>query len=182
MQTLYTTSPDVTAQALLSAGAESSAYLDTLKRVLHDASAKPSRDIIRAHLTFLFSHFLPAATQPTGDDREGEEDEITEEAREQSRHVFMDILLPFLLYSKLRSKTAHAVWEILEAQESNSAQSTLFELFGGCVEEARWAKEKGNAGSKDVIDAELMPKVNVAVAAKIAGQLSMIGAGVRCGH
>ena len=77
----------------------------------------------------------------------------------------MDILFPFLLYSKPRAKTAQAVWEILEATENDAT----FELLGGCVEAVRWEKARSKDGDKGGIDAELMPKINIAVAAKVAG-------------
>lgn len=174
LQTLYTTSPETVTQAFLSLSP--TAYLDALKQALHDTSSKMSRDVIRAHLTFLLSHFLPgaAASSAPEDDHEGDE---SEENRERARRVFMEILMPFLLYSKPRMKTAQAVWEILESTEGGGVS---FELLGGCVDAMKWEQARPVAGAKDKdgdnnegIDVALSPKVNLAVAAKIAGRPSL---------
>ncbi len=170
LQALYATSPEAAANALLSVSAGAT-YLDALKQVLHNPSAKPSRDVIRAHLTFLLWHFLPAASGISTDDEQEQED--SEEDRERSRLVFMDILLPFLLYSKPRMKTAQAIWEILEAAEGETTGRVAFELLGGCVEAVRWEQARPGAnkgGDKEGADPELLTKINLAVAAKIAGQ------------
>ena len=169
LQALYATSPETLANALLSISA-GAAYLDALKQVLHNPSAKPSRDVVRAHLTFLLSHFLPVAAGSSADDEQEEED--SEEVRERSRRVFMDILLPFLLYSKPRMKTAQAVWEILDAAEGEATGHVAFELLGGCTEAVRWEQARPGAsksGDKEGLDPELLTKINLAVAAKIAG-------------
>ena len=139
--------------------------------MLHNPSAKPSRDAVRAHLIFLLSHFLPAASGTSASDEQEEED--SEEDRERSRHVCVDILLPFLLYSKPRMKTAQAVWEILEAAEGEATGRVAFELLGGCVEAVRWEQARPGASKdrdKEGADPELLTKINLAVAAKMAGQ------------
>ncbi|PIL25975.1 hypothetical protein GSI_11729 [Ganoderma sinense ZZ0214-1] len=171
LQALYATSPEASANALLSISA-GAAYLDALRQVLHSPSAKPSRDVVRAHLTFLLSHFLPAASGTSADDEQEEED--SEEVRERSRRVFMDILLPFMLYSKPRVKTAQAVWEILDTAEGEATGRVAFELLGGCVEVVRWERARPGAsksGDKDGVDPELLTKINLAVAAKIADNI-----------
>ncbi|RPD60690.1 hypothetical protein L227DRAFT_501246 [Lentinus tigrinus ALCF2SS1-6] len=167
LQALYSTSPEVTAQLFVA----SDAYIDALKQALHGSSAKPSRDVVRVHLAFLLSHFVPAASA-SSQPEEGQEGE-SEENREHNRRVVMDILLPFLLYSKPRAKTAVAVWELLETAEDSGV---MFELLGGCVDAVKWeqarpgAKDK-NKDDKESIDAELMTKINVAVAAKVADNI-----------
>ena len=174
LQVLYTTSPEAVANAFLSISA-GTAYLDALKQVLHNPLAKSSRDAIRVHLTFLLSHFLPVACGTSGDDEQEEED--SEEDRERSRRVFMDILLPFLLYSKPRMKTVQVVWEILEAAEGDASHHVIFELLGGCVEAVRWEQARPGAskdGDKEGASPELLTKINLAVAAKIAGQCSFV--------
>ena len=170
LQALYTTSPDATAKALLSLP-HPTAYLDELKSALHGANAKPSRDVIRAHLTFLLSHYLPMASTAASESAdESEEPEESEENRERSRRVFMDVLLPFLLYSKPRAKTAQTVWDLIETAEDGAT----FELLGGCAEAARWERARTSSSKKDSTEAELMPKINIAVAAKIAGSFSVL--------
>ena len=164
LQVLYSTSPEATARMFVS----SDAYLDALKQALHGVSAKPSRDVVRAHLTYLLNHYLPAASASiqAEDEPEGE----SAENRERNRRVVMDILLPFLLCSKPRAKTALAVWELLESAEDGGV---TFELLGGCVDTVKWEQARPSAkdkskDDKDVVDAELMTKINVAVAAKMA--------------
>ncbi len=171
LQALYSTSPDVTARLFIAAELSPNAYLDALKQALHDPSAKTSRDVIRAHLAFLLSHFLPAASAFSQPDEEQLEE--SEETRNRNRRVVMDILLPFLLYSKPRAKTALAVWELLEAAEDGGL---MFGLLGGCVDAVKWEQARPGATSKskddkDNFDAELMTKINVAVAAKMADNI-----------
>ncbi|KAI1789700.1 hypothetical protein LXA43DRAFT_1019967 [Ganoderma leucocontextum] len=171
LQALYATAPEAAATALLSVSA-GTAYVDALRQALHNPSAKPSRDVIRAHLTFLLSHFLPIASGISVDEEQDSED--SEEDRERSRRVFMDILLPFLLYSKPRMKTAQAVWEILEAAEEDTSRRVTLELLGGCVEAVRWEQARPGAnkdGDKEGADPELLTKINLAVAAKIADNI-----------
>ncbi|TBU55148.1 armadillo-type protein [Dichomitus squalens] len=171
LQALYTTSPENTANALLAASpGTGSVYLDALKQALNGMSVKPSRDATRAHLTFLLTHFLPAASRASAGAGEEQEEGESEESRERSRHVFMDILLPFLLYSKPRLKTAQAVWGILEAAEENASKGFAFELLGGCVEAVRWEQARPGA-DKEGSDPQLLTKINLAVAAKIADNI-----------
>lgn len=166
LQALYATSPEAVVRVFLSSS-DPSAYLDALQQTLHSKSAKPSRDAVRTHLNFLLTHFLPAANAAPSTEGEDEPEEESEENRERMRRITMDILFPFLLYSKPRMKTAQAVWEIL-GMDGAQSEGVTFELLGGCVDAVKWeqAKNKGNDADKEV---ELLTKVNIAVAAKIAG-------------
>ncbi|KAI0632952.1 hypothetical protein C8Q77DRAFT_1120632 [Trametes polyzona] len=164
LQALYTTSPEATVRALLAASPSPAGYLDALKQALH--GAKPSRDVIRAHLTFLFTHFLPAVA--------AQEEDGAEATRELMRQAALDIVLPFLLYTKPRQKTAQAVWDILEKAEDAGTDPALFELLGGCVDAVRWEQQKPSAaakdkdGEKESLNVGLLTRINLAVAAKIA--------------
>ncbi|KAH9920883.1 armadillo-type protein [Epithele typhae] len=162
LQALYSTSADVVTKVFLSSS-EPNAYIDALKQALHSPSAKLSRDVVRAHLNFLLKHFLPNASSL---EEGGGEDIESEETRERSQKVFMDIIFPFLLFSKPRAKTAVAAWEILYTPESEV--NAEFELFDGCVDALNWEKAKTRAGDKYGVDPAAMSKINVAVAAKIA--------------
>ena len=164
LKALYTTSPELAVQALLAPSQE--AYLDTLAQALHGSSAKPSRDVIRAHLSFLLSHLLPALVSQETD---------SEKSRELTRRIAIDIILPFLLFTKPRTKTAQAVWAILENAEDQGLDPAMFELLGGCVEAVRWEQQrpgvdaKGKEIDKENMDVALLTKINIAVAAKVAG-------------
>lgn len=137
---------------------------------MHGSSAKPSRDVIRAHLSFLLSRFLPAFIAQEQD---------AEASRDFLRQASVDILLPFLLYTKPRMKTAQAVWEILQAAEDAGTDPAILELLGGCVEAVRWEQQragvdaKEKSGDKESINVGLLTKINIAVAAKIAGACSI---------
>ncbi|KAJ8482003.1 hypothetical protein ONZ51_g5640 [Trametes cubensis] len=163
LKALYTTSPELAVQALLASS--STAYLDTLAQALHGSSAKSSRDVIRAHLSFLLSHFLPTLVSQETDG---------EKSRELTRRIAIDIILPFLLFTKPRMKTAQAVWAILENAEDQGLDPAMFELLGGCVEAVRWEQQrpgvdtKGKETDKENMDVALLTKINIAVAAKIA--------------
>ncbi|KAI0712775.1 armadillo-type protein [Cerioporus squamosus] len=62
LQALYSNSPEVTTRLFISSEPSSDTYLDSLKQALHD--------VIRAHLTFLLSHYLPAASASLQSDDE----------------------------------------------------------------------------------------------------------------
>ena len=72
-------------------------------------------------------------------------------------------------------KTAQAVWSILENAEDQGLDPATFELLGGCVEAVRWEQQrpgvdaKGKETDKENMDVALLTKINIAVAAKIAG-------------
>ncbi|CDO68791.1 hypothetical protein BN946_scf184989.g57 [Trametes cinnabarina] len=165
LKALYTSNPQTAVRVLLTP--TPTAYLDALVQALHGSSAKPSRDVIRAHFSFLLSHFLPALAA---------QEEDAQKLRELTRRIAVDIILPFLLYTKPRMKTAQTIWGILEAAEDQGLNPAMFELLGGCVEAVRWEQQRPSAGAKDKdgnknnMDVPLMTKINIAVAAKIAGK------------
>lgn len=166
LNALYTSAPEVALRVFLAATKSPAGYLDALKQALHGSSAKPSRDVIRAHLSFLLSRFVPAYIAREQDADAG---------REFLRQASVEILLPFLLYTKPRMKTAQAVWEILQAAEDAGTDPAIFELLGGCVEAVRWEQQRAGVGAKEKsadkegINVGLLTKINIAVAAKIAG-------------
>ncbi|KAI0670242.1 hypothetical protein C8Q78DRAFT_1138718 [Trametes maxima] len=166
LKALYTSSPEVAVQAFTASSP--SIYLEAVTQALHGTSAKPSRDAIRAHLTFFLTHFLPAQVVQ-------EQDEETKRA--MFRRVASDIILPLLLYTKPRAKAAQAVWEILEAAEDKGLDPTTFELLGGCTEAVRWEQQRPGAAvkdkdsEKDSLDVGLLTKINLAVAARIADNI-----------
>ncbi|KAI0354312.1 hypothetical protein OH77DRAFT_530067 [Trametes cingulata] len=168
LRALYKSSPETVIRALLGAESSPTAYVDALQQTLHGSSAKPSRDVIRVHLTFLLMHFLPAVAAQAQD---------AEASRELMRRVSVDIILPFLLYTKPRTKTAQAVWEVLQAAEDAGTDRAIFELLGGCVEAVRWeqqrpgADDKTKEGDKENVNVALLTKMNLAVAAKIADNI-----------
>ena len=51
-----------------------------------------------------------------------------------------DVLLPFVMFSKSRQKTASAVWEILETSEI-----AQHELLVGCVDVLKYGNDGGDA-------------------------------------
>ena len=160
LKALYTTSPELAVQALLAPS-----YLDTLAQALHGSSAKPSRDVIRAHLSFLLSHFLPTLVSQETDG---------EKSRELTRRIAIDIILPFLLFTKPRMKTAQAVWAILENAEDQGLDPAMFELLGGCVEAVRWEQQrpgvdaKGKETDKENMDVALLTKITVMFSPRFA--------------
>ncbi|KAI0369251.1 hypothetical protein BV20DRAFT_968110 [Pilatotrama ljubarskyi] len=168
LKALYTSYPETALRALLSMEPSSAAYVDALTQALHGSSAKPSRDVIRLHLSFLLTHFLPAVA--------GREQDA-DATRELLRRVSFNIILPFLLYTKPRMKTAQAVWELLEAAEDAGVDPAIFDLLGGCVEAVRWeqqrpgADDKGKQADKEPINVALLTRMNLAVAAKIADNI-----------
>ncbi|KAI0830231.1 hypothetical protein BC628DRAFT_1357002 [Trametes gibbosa] len=162
LTTLYTSSPEASIRALLTSASSPAVYFDVLKQALHGTSIKTSRDVIRAHLSFLLTHFLPAVYRaPDGYN-----------SREYLRQVAIEIIMPFLLFTKPRMKTAQAVWEILGAAEDTGIQPATFELLGGCVEAIRWEQQRpGVDYDKESMNVGLLTKINLAVAAKIADNI-----------
>ena len=126
---------------------DSAVYLDNLAASICIPDSKPSRSVLRAHVTFLASNFCPTV-----------EPQIQAE-------VFHKILFPFLLFSKPRQKTAEAVWEIVVQSEVQHGRA-IFELLGGCAE--TWKLEQGKE-SADIV--ETMVHLNLALVSKIAGQV-----------
>lgn len=131
--------------------ADAPAYLAAL------ADAPLSRALTRLHLAFLAAHVYPAlrARDPALAER-----------------VVFDVFWQYLAASKPRQKTAGVVWEILEGVEGEGGVARC-ELLGGCVDAVRWEQDAGKAGEKGKEDEhkamERMAKVNLALAAKMAG-------------
>ena len=139
-----------------------------IKAVSGAVTSKPShtsRVIIRAHISFLALHFLPAVSQ-----------DVVEDA-------FSRVIFPFLLFSKPKFRTAQAVWEIVEAAQKNAPESGLArcESLEGCVEiireeERRFYSEAKTRKDKSVPSAfenvEVMRRINLTVASRMAGEFS----------
>ncbi|GLB44223.1 putative U3 small nucleolar RNA-associated protein 10 [Lyophyllum shimeji] len=115
-------------------------YIDRLSGVLSAPGAKPKRSLVRAHLTFLATHFCPANMS-------------------HMDSVFQRIMFPFLLFSKPRQHTAEVVWDIISSQKD----SEVHEWLAGCA--AIVAAEQG----KDVSDGVgKIGSMNILVASQIA--------------
>lgn len=127
------------------------AYLDAL------ASAPLSRAIVRLHLAFLAAHVYPVLRM--------------RDSTLAERIVF-DVFWQYLAMSKPRQKTAAVAWEILECAEGEGGLAR-YEVLGGCVDAVRWEQDAGKAGETGKEDeqkaTERMAKVNLALAAKMAG-------------
>jgi U3 small nucleolar RNA-associated protein 10 len=137
-----------------------------IRAITEAVTAKPaqgSRAILRAHLSFLALHLLPAVSQ-----------DVVEDA-------FSRAIFPFLLFSKPKFRTAQAVWEIVEAAQNGTPEAGLArcESIEGCVEilkeEERQFLEKAKARKdKSSLSAfenmEVIRRVNLAVASRMAGE------------
>ncbi|KAI0270487.1 hypothetical protein BC834DRAFT_967272 [Gloeopeniophorella convolvens] len=119
-----------------------SAFIDAVSEAVSIKAVQSSRQILRAHLSFLASYFLPAVPQ-----------DVVEDAL--SRAIF-----PFLLFSKPKYRTAQAVWEIVEAAQTEVPDAGL--AFWG----ARARKDK--SASFGFEGAEVMCRVNLAIASRMA--------------
>jgi U3 small nucleolar RNA-associated protein 10 len=139
------------------------AYIKAVSEAVLAKSSQASRAILRAHLSFLALHFLPELSQ-----------DIVEDA-------FSHAIFPFLLFSKPKFRTAQTVWEIVEAAQKRAPNSglALCESLEGCVqivkEEERLFSEKATTRKdKSVSSAfsnpEVMHRVNLAVASRMAGE------------
>lgn len=126
-------------------------YLDEVIQLLSSTQASPSRQLVRAHLTFITHHFVSKFPSLVG-------------------KVVSDCLWPFLMYSKPRQKSAAAVWEILESIDC-CEEISKYEILGGCVDTIRWEEGKdqpppeGGDGDANVMK---MARVDMALASKIA--------------
>lgn len=141
-----------------------------IKAITEAVTAKPaqtSRVILRAHLSFLALHLLPAVSQDLVED------------------VFWRAIFPFLLFSKPKFRTAQAVWEIVEAAQKGAPEAGLArcESIEGCVEilkeeegqfleKAKTRKDK--SASSALENTEVMRRVNLAVASRMAGECNSI--------
>lgn len=127
--------------------ADPSAYIESL------ASAPLSRALTRLHLAFVAAHVYPALPA-------------------LAECVVFDVFWQYLAVSKPRQKTAGVVWEILEAADREGGVARC-ELLGGCVDAVRWEQGMGKGGEQGKEDEqktmERMAKVNLALAAKMAG-------------
>ncbi|KAG6857013.1 hypothetical protein H0H87_010685 [Tephrocybe sp. NHM501043] len=126
---------------VLSGDAET--YLAYLSTTLCGPSSKPKRNLLRAHLTFLATHFIPA----NAFHMEG---------------VFQKIFFPFLLFSKPRQHSAEVVWEIITSQIASGSH----EWLAGC------ASIVNDERAKDTADpVEKMSNINSAFSSQIAREL-----------
>ncbi|KAG6822315.1 hypothetical protein H0H92_014349, partial [Tricholoma furcatifolium] len=129
---------------VLSADAET--YISYLATTISAPGSKPKRNLLRAHLSFLVTHFCPANAS-------------------HADAVFHKIVSPFLLFSKPRQHTAEAVWDILASLKSGGDH----EWLAGCA--SLVAEER----AKDVSDAvEKMSSINVAFSSLIAPHLETL--------
>ena len=147
------------------------AYITAVSEAVLAKSSQASRALLRAHLSFLALHFLPEFSQ-----------DIVEDA-------FSHAIFPFLLFSKPKFRTAQAVWEIVEAAQKRVPNSGLAkcESLEGCVEivkeEERVYSEKATTRKdKSVPSAfsnpEVMRRVNLAVASRMAGEYGSNSEGI----
>lgn len=140
---------------------DTSGYLSTLTQILHNQKDIPSRTVVRLHLAFVATHL----SSPLREADAALADRIVDE-----------LFFSYLLFTKPRQKTAAVVWEILEACENNREEHmgiVRYELLGGCVDAVRWEESHRAEGMKDDgshKNIELLTKINMAVAAKMAGK------------
>lgn len=128
---------------ILSSSSES--YIVAVTQAL---STNSSRPLIRAHLSFLASHFCNANVSLIPE-------------------IFIKCFFPFLLFSKSKKETAKAVWEIIEAEKDGIGK---YEILQGCVDDWRWQSDKPAGESIDV-----MASTNMALAARMAGEWLLSG-------
>ena len=159
LKALYS-EPSVLLPILLS---DTPAFVQAVSEAVTAKTSQASRPILRAHISFLSLHFLPAVSQ-----------DVVEDA-------FSRAIFPFLLFSKPKFRTAQAVWEIVEAAQKSAPDSGLArcESLEGCVEivrdeerrfleEAKVRKDKSVPSAFDNVD--VMRKINLAVASRMAGE------------
>ncbi|KAG6836982.1 hypothetical protein H0H93_016935 [Arthromyces matolae] len=123
---------------VLSGDAET--YIDYLSTILTSPGSKPKRSFLRAHLTFLATHFSP-------------------ENPSYAATVFHKVVFPFLLFSKPRQHTAEVAWNALTTQKA-IAES---EWLAGC---ATLVTEERAKDTPDVV--EKMSAINTAFSSRIA--------------
>lgn len=159
LKALYS-EPSVLLPVLLS---DPAPYIKAVSEAVIAKSSQPSRAIIRAHLSFLALHLLPVVPQ-----------DVVEDA-------FSHVFFPFLLFSKPKFRTAQAVWEIVEAAQKSAPDVGLArcESLEGCVEVmkeeerlflSRAMTRKDESVTSAFENAEVMRKVNLAVASRMAGE------------
>ncbi|KAG6909155.1 hypothetical protein DXG01_001782 [Tephrocybe rancida] len=115
-------------------------YVSYLSTTLAAPGSKPKRNLLRAHIAFLSTHFSPA-NPPLAD------------------KAFQKIVFPFLLFSKPRQHSAEVVWDIIASQKADGVHEWLVGC-GPVVTEER---------AKDTTDAvEKMSNINMAFSTHIA--------------
>jgi U3 small nucleolar RNA-associated protein 10 len=139
-----------------------SEYLSVLENVFAKNGATTSRHIIRFHLLFLAHHFSKVVSPVVRD------------------NIFQKFFFPFLLFSRPRQKTAKAVWNILGSEEAQAEGGIgRHELISGCVDIVNWeeigakrskkSRPNSTSISSDFDGVEVMCKINMSIASKIAG-------------
>jgi U3 small nucleolar RNA-associated protein 10 len=112
---------------------------------------KPKRNIIKAHLRYLVSHFW-SSTEPSTQDE-----------------IFHRILFPLLLFTKPRQKTAELVWDLIGGQFSKATGSNALDWLDGC--DTLVETEVAKAEQIDAVDS--MTQINSYISSKIAGELKL---------
>ena len=142
--------------------ADVNTYVDTVAQVLHAPGPTPlGRAAVKAHLSFIIGHMYPSLTQAN--------------EPEHAAQILDRVLFPYLLFSKPRQKTAALVWELVEAGEQTQGSVGRSALLAGCVDAVRWEERKSSEGGKTADEdsyrnTEIMATINLALAAKIAGE------------
>ncbi|KAI0092311.1 armadillo-type protein [Irpex rosettiformis] len=142
--------------------ADAAAYVTHVAQVLNSLSPAPTKAIVRAHLSFIATHFYPTIAELPG-------------YADVKTLVVQQAFFPQLLFSKPRQKSAALVWEIIQASEKEPIARSLshHELFGDCVEAVRWEESKTSGEQTDgsYEATQTMANVNIALAAKIADNI-----------
>lgn len=122
------------------------AYISSLSLAI-GTTAKPKRNVLRYHLTYLVSHFWTTAEVST------------------QELIFHQLIFPFLLFSKSRHKIAELVWEIIGKDLlSQPSEASVSDWLVGCA--AMTKAEESSEGS-DLIDC--LNQININISEKIAG-------------
>jgi U3 small nucleolar RNA-associated protein 10 len=140
-------------------------FIKAVSEAVVAKSSQASRTILRAHLSFLALHLLPVVPE-----------DVVEDA-------FSHAFFPFLLFSKPKFRTAQAVWEIVEAAQKSAPDVGLArcESLEGCVdilkeEEKQFLERattrKDKSGRSAFEDVEVMRRVNLTIASRMAGEYS----------
>ena len=117
-------------------------------------------------MTFLLKHLYPTVVQ------NGKMDIASQ--------IIDRLVFPYLLFSKPRQKTVNIVWDLLDATEGEGHHSVgRYELLAGCVEAVRWEQGKNKKSQEQQREdgyhnTEMLARINIAVAAKIAGESGLL--------
>ena len=146
---------------------EPESYIQTVSQILHSQTTTPGRNLIRAHITFIASHFYASVTS-------------LPDAGRLTALIFERVFFPLLLFSKPRQRTAALAWEIIEGTEKSAQGAAIlsrYQLLGGCVEAIRWEESKHQStdtgGGDSYHGTEGLAKINITIAAKVAGTFSL---------